>query len=1035
MKDRLSVHIDNGNSNVREAVTILRNGGTASQSGLVGITNAEYNPSTGSPFLPATILNVQSTGNSNIRFSSGPSKSYRSSLELLGNGNSRSSGLHICYDPVNDNASITGGYYGNNPCVDPGAADITVVDFSLIRPSGTQGVEFSHLSISERGYISLGLTRSGSVRTFEANAPLTISYSCAGHQDSGTISMHEQASSPANHADFGKIYVKPYSVGGRTQALFFKDDGGSETNLVLSQDLVPEDSLDGLIYGNIHGNTHGGWYTPNVRTVNANSSYNTCYGYGAGFSIGESSQSSRSTMIGYLTGSGLTSSVNNTIVGAENLKKYSTATGNVIIGDNNLITTNVSNLPVVNTILIGRNLYENNAPPTGALAIGVGASPLVIGNVSQNNKFLTILDGYFSVRELESSEFKISTEDDNSGPQRDIINLDVIDHNAPAGTGNPARDKLRFNFLNTNGSNKKTLLELDPIGSSGKLYGNLSITGSVVFQDGTSLSGLSYFELIPTFGTSGVNKTFQASNNSSYFTLNYSSLGLAGSVSNNIRTDNTFVAVQLDGTNSSKVGKMSLQGLADYVSSGISSIAENCNVLISNPENELNVNTSANARSVMIGCDVAFGSSGQYNSVIIGSYAGANATISNPTLSTPFSNIFIGPSAGEGSNNTAYAVCIGISAGKNSDSAQDCVFIGNSAGLNSTLTSSVGIGKFALQGGLDDGEGGTGNIEIVAGLGDNQRLFSNPADLALSNRLAINKAIAGRTDLRNISIGDARLTPTAPLEVRYEDNVGHSSNPIIGGNKVLQSWYCNNNMVAYMSCGGHVVSTDGSANSVASDTYLPLAGGTLTGPITGTSNTVQFRSSTTAQLVEVFNTYTSATSLEAFRIKAVAGATYQIGSAIGSAGGTNRAIDIGHWDAAGTFTSFVNVGTTGGLSTYGGIASAKGVYFTSEPTRTPAGTTQTLTLADGNHQTLALTSATGTVTATLTVPSGSSSGTIIVKQHASAAKGITWAVSSGTIKWMGTQPTWGSDAVSSVRLVSWRWDGSVMYLASTDVGT
>ena len=818
MKDRLSVHIDNGNSNVREAVTILRNGGTASQSGLVGITNAEYNPSTGSPFLPATILNVQSTGNSNIRFSSGPSKSYRSSLELLGNGNSRSSGLHICYDPTLDDASIIGGYYGNDPCVDPGpgvTGDKTVVDFSLIRASGTQGVEFSHLSISERGYISLGLTRSGDNRKFEANAPLTISYSCVGHQDSGTISMHEQASSPANHADFGKIYVKPYSGGGRTQALFFKDDGGAETNLVLSQDLVPENSLHGLIYGNIYGNTHGGWYTPNVRTVNANSIRNTCYGYFAGFHIGQSSQSSRSTMIGYLTGSGLTSSVNNTIVGAENLTTYSSAIGNVIIGSNNLTNADEYNPYVVkDTILIGRNLYNNDEPPTGALAIGFGTSPLVTGNLLQGGKFLTILGGYFSVSQTQASEFKVSTEYINTGDNayREVINLDVIDHDAPAGTGNPARDKLRFNFLNTNGSNKKTLLELDPIGSYCRLDGNLDVTGSIFFGDGTSLDGLSSFELIPTFGVSGVNKAFQASNNSNYFSLNYSSLGLAGSVSNNIRTDNTFVAVQLDGTNSSKIGKMSLQGLADYVSSGMSSIAENCNVLISNPENELNVNTSANARSVMIGCDVAFGSSGQYNSVIIGSYAGANATVSNPTLSTPFNNIFIGPSAGEGSNNTSYAVCIGTSAGKNSDSAVDCVFIGNSAGLNSNLTSSVGIGKFALQGDLSAGEGGTGNIEIVAGLDYNQRLFSNSADLALSNRLAINKAIAGRTDLRNISIGDARLTPTAPLEVRYDDDVGHSDNPIIGGNKVVQSWYCNNNMVAYMSCSGHVVSTTSSVN-------------------------------------------------------------------------------------------------------------------------------------------------------------------------------------------------------------------------------
>ena len=837
MKDRLSVHIDNGNSNVREAVTILRNGGTASQSGLVGITNAEYNPSTGSPFLPATILNVQSTGNSNIRFSSGPSKSWRSSLELLGNGNARSSGLHICYDPANDNASITGGYYGNNPCVDPGAADITVVDFSLIRPSGTQGVEFSHLSISERGYISLGLTRSGSVRTFEANAPLTISYSCAGHQDSGTISMHEQASSPANHADFGKIYVKPYSVGGRTQALFFKDDGGSETNLVLSQDLVPENSLHGLIYGNIHENTFGGWYTPSVRTINANITKNTYYGYRAGLSVDESSQSSRSTIIGYLTGSDLKSSANNTIVGAENLTTYKSANNNIVIGNGNLVTQDQFTTSVIsNTILIGRDLYVNNEPPTGTLAIGVGASPLVIGNVFQGRKFLTIdisssITGYFSVKQSESSEFKISTEFDNNS-DRDVINFDVVDYNASA--TNPAKDKLSFNFINANGSRKTVLFELDPMNSSAKVSGNLIVTKSIVFQDGTSLSGLSSFELIPTFGTSGVNKTFQASNNSNYFTLNYSSLGLAGSVSNNIRTDNTFVAVQLDGTNSSKVGKMSLQGLADYVSSGMSSIAENCNVLISNPENELNVNTSANARSVMIGCDVAFGSSGQYNSVIIGSYAGANATVSNPTLSTPFNNIFIGPSAGEGSNNTAYAVCIGTSAGKNSDSAQDCVFIGNSAGLNSTLTSSVGIGKFALQGTLLGGEGGTGNIEIVAGLGDNQTLFSGSGSLALSNRLAINKAIAGRTDLRNISIGDARLTPTAPLEVRYDDNVGHSSNPIIGGNKVVQSWYCNNNMVAYMSCSGHVVSTNSSVNPLFVEGIL--AQNFLNAPSTGLLN-------------------------------------------------------------------------------------------------------------------------------------------------------------------------------------------------------
>jgi hypothetical protein len=104
-----------------------------------------------------------------------------------------------------------------------------------------------------------------------------------------------------------------------------------------------------------------------------------------------------------------------------------------------------------------------------------------------------------------------------------------------------------------------------------------------------------------------------------------------------------------------------------------------------------------------------------------------------------------------------------------------------------------------------------------------------------------------------------------------------------------------------------------------------------------------------------------------------------------------------------------------------------------EITSTPSGTTQTITLNDGNHQTLRLTSATGTVAVTLTVPSNVSSGTIIVIQHASTPRNITWAVSSGTVRWMGTQPTWSSDAVNAVRIVSWRYTGSVMYLMSTDV--
>ena len=217
MRDRLSIHLENGQDEVREAVTVLRNGGTASQSGLVGITNSTYDPLSQCQdvFLPQTVFHVHSTGDSNIRFSSGPSTSYRSCLELLSVGTERASGLHFSYDPQFDNAYIdsdTGyGYY--EPCVNPGITDKTVADFSLIRPSGQEGMEFSHISLSERGYVSIGLTRVHEQRHFEANAPLTIAYVCDNHQDSGTISMHEQSTAPANHSDFGKVYVKPYTVG------------------------------------------------------------------------------------------------------------------------------------------------------------------------------------------------------------------------------------------------------------------------------------------------------------------------------------------------------------------------------------------------------------------------------------------------------------------------------------------------------------------------------------------------------------------------------------------------------------------------------------------------------------------------------------------------------------------------------------------------------------------------------------------------------------------------------------------------------
>jgi len=227
---------------------------------------------------------------------------------------------------------------------------------------------------------------------------------------------------------------------------------------------------------------------------------------------------------------------------------------------------------------------------------------------------------------------------------------------------------------------------------------------------------------------------------------------------------------------------------------------------------------------------------------------------------------------------------------------------------------------------------------------------------------------------------------------------------------------------------GTQILTDALSNIHITATRMRLSG------CAAASHTIDIENSTNAQSLGVYGTWTSTTSYERVNIRGKAAANFEIGPENGSAGGTLRGLTIGGYSAGTTTIAPWLTFTNAGAATFAGpIASTKGIYFTSEPTGTPSGTTQTLTLADGNHQTLALTSATGTVTATLTVPTGSSSGTIIVKQHASAAKDITWAVSAGTIKWMGAEPDWVADAINAVRIVSWRYNGSVMYLASTEV--
>lgn len=129
------------------------------------------------------------------------------------------------------------------------------------------------------------------------------------------------------------------------------------------------------------------------------------------------------------------------------------------------------------------------------------------------------------------------------------------------------------------------------------------------------------------------------------------------------------------------------------------------------------------------------------------------------------------------------------------------------------------------------------------------------------------------------------------------------------------------------------------------------------------------------------------------------------------------------WTGLNTWTQILT--TQAGINSAGG-----GVHFGAE--LVTSGTSQAVNLPAGNHHTINASSAGGTVTATLTVPLGSTSGSIIVTQGGTP-RDINWSVSAGAIAWLGFEPAW-SDAseANHSRIVSYRWNGSTMFLTATE---
>ena len=786
-KDRLLISSYNGASRI-DAITVLRD--KVSNSGLVGISDT-----TG--IMPETTLNIQSLTECGVRIASSGANTTK--VQLLSYGNTPASGLQISYNPSQN-----------------------ISDIAIFKPMGTTGFQSGILSIHSDGYVGIGSTFENNTRLFTANAPLTISHKGSL---SGTIALRSQTVAPSITSNFGKVYVKPYVVGSaQTQSLFFKDDGNNEFNLIFNSN---DSDTANLVYVDVRGNTHVGKYSPITRPANVATYNNTSLGYQSlsGITTGDEnvsigslagrylSTSSGNVIIGSNAGSNLESGVlisnNNVIVGKDALKNVAKSVNSIIIGPSNLATNIIdgTNYPT-GCIIIGSNLYNN---ATGVndyrLTIGHGSEPLIEGYLGgANGRIFNVKDSKLSVSTGTSHDVVVSNDQNATSFSQDvdnryISNIEIKDKVSPT----LCNGAVVFKFTNAI-DESKTLLSLhhdasamstgtsysiaNPSRPLAELRGDLRIRGALRFSDGSYLES-SYGNNI-TAGTGLIRED----NEDSILHLNYTNLISAQTLTGgSLNPASGLIAISVPSGNTRVIGSVSIQTLSDLVGSGFASVSTNCNHVFVN--SDAFIDTVNNHSSIFAGCDAGVGATGWKHSIILGSEAGKNATTPNVGLSTDTASTFIGYRAGFNADNVANSIFMGTNAGHSAVSAQRSIFLGASAGQDCSFDDSIGIGQHALRG-TPSLETGTGNIEIVAGLLDYQRLMYSGT--SISNKLNIGNSIAGDMSQRRMSIGYATLTPDAPLSVKKNDlALSHSATPYV------QTWYCNNTRVAAIDCDGFVV--------------------------------------------------------------------------------------------------------------------------------------------------------------------------------------------------------------------------------------
>ena len=223
--------------------------------------------------------------------------------------------------------------------------------------------------------------------------------------------------------------------------------------------------------------------------------------------------------------------------------------------------------------------------------------------------------------------------------------------------------------------------------------------------------------------------------------------------------------------------------------------------------------------------------------------------------------------------------------------------------------------------------GETGKIYVSLATNLTYR-WSGSAYVELTDATAVWGQITGtlsnQTDLQNAlnAKQDTLVSGTNIRTVNGNSLLGSGDLAISGLSAIASQTILGNNTGASAVPSGLTATQTRTLLGLATTDGPTFAGVTLgtSGILVGGTNRIEQRNGTNAQILEVAKTWSSTTVFEELTLDASSDASnYRIGSRIGSAGGTTRGLQLGSYNAAGAWTSWLGIDTSGN-ATFGANA-------------------------------------------------------------------------------------------------------------------